>query len=374
MEEKQNMAIPQELIYKSLEEKNKEISSKRSIVSYIGIVLINICLLVVFWILISNKYGVASSREVFESFEVWYLVLICLAVVGVILLQALTDYISLFKRDKKHRFCGVLFANCERIMYGNLTVYSKGGDGKFVERLGKSRVSPRSSVSLLYLKKFFELVSLIIYSIVTLVVGTILFLQDTNIIVLCIGLVSFVVNCGILCFVLYSAGHIEKSVELIAKLSKILFKLKLIRDIDKFFREATNAIYVYGSVIKPLSKVSWLGGILANIGVRFLRHLVLFVIFQMFNFGGSGVLVEVVFASTIFDLIVIVLPLQRGTLVFEILFATLFFHIFFDGYLPWVMIAFRLFDYFVYILIPLIVKIFDFRGRKGVAKECGEVE
>lgn len=371
MEEKQNTAIPQELIYNSLEEKNKEISSKRSLVSYISIVLINICLLVVFWILISNKYGVASSREVFESLEIWYLALICLIIIGVVLLQTLIDYISLYKRTKRHRFGGLFFANCERIMYGNLTIYSKCRDGKFVERLGKSRVSTRSSVSLVYLKKFFELVSLVIYSVIALVGGTILFLQDTNIIVLCIGLVAFVINCGILCFILYSAGHIEKSVEFVAKLSKLLFKLKLIKDIDKFFRETTNAIYVYSSVIKSLSKISWLG-IVSNICVKFLRHFVLFVIFQMFNFGGGMVLAEIVFASTILDLIVSVLPLQRGTMVFEILFATLFFHIFFDGYLPWAMITFRFFDYFVYIFIPLIVKIFDFRGRKSIARECGD--
>lgn len=362
MKESDNKNLPQEFLFADMKDKNSEITSKRSTFFYVGIVLINVCMLLLFYGLVSNKYGVVSTSEIFESLDWRYLMFLGLSIVFVIFLQVMRDYVALFKMTKRRRFRGILFANQKYNLYGAVTTWG-GEKSPYVVRLNKANIDKRSSVDMLYSKKFSELVSRVVYSVIVFVLGVIFCMNNANILMVILGVVAFLINGTILCILLYSFRNMDGCIGLIARVSKFLFRLKLVKDYEVFYKKMVSGMCEYRVVMKNLSPLSILS-VLANMFTMFIRHFGLFVIFQMLNFGGWQYFVEILFYSTILDLIIGVLPLQKGTLVFELLFSVLFINVFFDGYLQIAMILYRIYDYFAYILISLLILLFDKKKTK----------
>lgn len=367
MKDSEKKNIPQEIIYADIQKNNSEKSSKTHVIFHVGIVLLNICMLALFWVLISNKYGVVKNRDVWDSVNWKYVTLLLVIPIGVIFLQVTRDYISLFKRNKRRRFVGILFASLKEILYNS---YSKLGDAQYVLELNSYNIDKRSSVDLNYHKRISRLIARIIYATLVFVLGVIFCIENMNFLMVILGVLAFVVSGSYLCFLLYSLSHMDKCVELIARLSKLLYKLRIVKDYEGFFKRTSSVLYEYCFAIKQLSKMSILS-VIVDMLILFLRHFGLLVIFQMLNFGGWNYYIWILFSCTILDLIVDLLPMPKGTLIFELLFATLFVNIFFSGYLPWSMVMFRVLDYFSYIIISLVILAFQ-RKRKKVTSDVGE--
>lgn len=367
MKDSEKKNIPQEIIYADMQKNNNEKSSKTHVIFHIGIVLLNICMLALFWVLISNKYGVVKNRDVWDSVNWKYVTLLLVIPIGVIFLQVTRDYISLFKRNKRRRFAGILFASLKEILYNS---YSKLGGVKYVLELNSYNIDKRSSVDLNYRKRISRLIARIIYATLIFVLGTIFCIENTNVLMVILGVLAFVLSGSYLCFLLYSLSHMDKCVEVIARLSKLLYKLRIIKDYEGFFKRTSSVLYESCFAIKQLSKMSILS-VIVDMLILFLRHFGLFVIFQMLNFGGWDYFIWILFSCTILDLIIDLLPMPKGTLLFELLFATLFVNVFFSGYLPWAMVMFRVLDYFSYIIISLVILLFQ-RKRGGVSSGVGE--
>lgn len=368
MRESDNKNIPQEYLFADMQLKNNDIKAKRSVFLYIGIVLLNICMLAVCWVVLGNKYGVASFDSIFDVLDWKYLLFLCLLFLLIWLLQVMRDYISIFKRVKRKRFWGVVFANQKYNFYSNIA--SLGGCKiPYTVRLNNSNIDRRTAVDTLYGKKFSQLLAKIVYSSVCFVLGVIFCMKSANIWMVILGVVAFLINGAFLCFLIYSVQNMEKSIVLVAKFSKLLYKLKLIKDYESFYKKTTNVLCEYSLVIKGMTKFSVIS-ILSDMLIIFLRHFGLFVIFQMLNFGGCQYFVEILFSCTILDLIVSILPLPKGTLLYELLFSVLFINVFFEGYLGIGVILYRAFDYFLYILIPGIILLFD---KKKVLKETENI-
>lgn len=357
-----NINTPQEIIFADMQIKNKEKTSKKHVIFHISIVLLNICMLALFWVLVSNKFGLVKAKDIVDTLDWRYIAFLCLIPICIIFLQATNDCVLLYGKTKRRRFAGVLFANQIRNLSES---YSKCGDCEFVMKINSYNIDKRASVDLNYSKKISTIISKMIYSAIILILGVIVCMENMNIWMVVIGVIAFVFQGGFLCFVLYSLSHMDKCIETIAKLSKFLFKLKIVKDYEYFFKKTSSRLYEYNFVVKQLSKISVIS-ILSDMIIMFLRHFGLFVIFQMLNFGGWDYFIWIIFSCTLFDLVFDVLPMPKGTFVFEIFFSILFVNIFFSGYLPWAMLMYRVLDYFVYIILSLIFLIFDKRGNNKI--------
>ncbi|MGN0961177.1 MAG: hypothetical protein ACI4PF_03130 [Christensenellales bacterium] len=355
--------MPQEKLFSHFEKKSNDITSKRSGFFYLSIILLNICFLILSWIIISNKDGVVGFQEIIDIFDWKYLLFIFIIILLIVFLQSFPDFISLYNKTKKRKFGLMLIANCKMNFYNSVTMFSCGGYNVFGTTLYSGGATKQSAVDSICLKKFFNRVSQIIYSFIFLVAGTIFYFSKIDIWLLVLGIGCFLINCIILIFILSFDINTEKSLNFIAKLCKLLYNLRLIKDYEGLYKRISNELFVYSNNLKTVKKISILY-IVFYFLIQFLRHFILFIIIQSLNIGSYEILFEIIFKCTILDLIIGIFPLQKGTAIFELLFALLFINVFFSGYLLWGLVLYRFFDYFIYTLIFLIALIFDNSKRQ----------
>ena len=124
------------------------------------------------------------------------------------------------------------------------------------------------------------------------------------------------------------------------------------------------------SDVKELRENKWLifTEIIANVFRYFLESIVIYFVVVTLNFASASVLGELLLATLILDLILQIWPLKYGTFIYEILFVILFINLFFDGFVFWGLLVYRIFDYFLFALVYLLWGICSTIKRKIVCK------
>ena len=82
------------------------------------------------------------------------------------------------------------------------------------------------------------------------------------------------------------------------------------------------------------------------------------------NIATYEMLGEIIFKTLILELLLQIWPLKWGTLIYEIIFVILFSNVFFEGFIFWALLIYRILDYFVYIVQWLVFLIIDLIYRK----------
>lgn len=368
MEENKKKVQPHEELFDNSLNKVQEISNKKSAFYYVGIIFLNIFFLALFWILIRQKENVAEYSEVIPTINWRYLWFSLAIIVLILLLQIFPDYIAIFSKTKKRKFGVVTLANNRLNFFNLVTSFSSGGYYTHANCLHSGGVSKQASIDVTYMKKLLSRISQLVYTFLFVCIGTILYIKNINIWIFVAGILAFLINCIVVIFILFFGNRKEQSLSFIAKLCKLLYKLKLIKNVDLTYKVMANRLFVYSLNIKKHKKLNILY-VVCNFISQFLRHFILFVIVQALNFGSGEIFLEILFKCAILDMIISSFPFPKGTAIFEILFLCLFSSVFFSGYLLWGMIIYRLFDYFIYIIIYLITlaieKIFKINNLKA---------
>lgn len=342
---------PQNMLFNGIESSVKEIKSKKNILYYIGIFLLNFCSLALCWFFVNRSNAVVHYSDIISSINWKYLIFIFIIVCLILITKVFNTFFILYKMIKKRRFGLIYFANTNKEFFNMVTIYN-GGNNIFASMLNKGGIDVQVSVDVLYAKKLFARFALIIYSLILIIVGAIMYITTIKPWILILGIICLIVECIPIILIMIFDINRELVLSMLARLSKTLYKLKLIKDYEKFYKKTSSELFVYSGVLKHVSRWSILY-IILNIITQFLRHFILFVIIQSLNFSSGELLLEIMFKCVILDLIINISPLQRGTLIYEILFFTLFANTFFSGYLMWGMVAYRFFDYFIY-AIPFL--------------------
>lgn len=351
-----------------IDDKFNKITTGSSKLFYASLVALNILSLVLSMIYINNKQKLENANIVLENITWNTVVLLFVIFLCITLLEILPVYLKNYSRTKSKKF-GIVF-NSVAIgqFYEYSTVYGNGSRIMSTKYQTLKGVKYNQAIIINYSNKFFNNLSFVIYSFIFLFLSLFLWSNSVNIWLYILALLSFVIYLIyvilVLCFDIYK----KSSINFISKVIRFLYKMKIIKDIEKTYGEFLDKMLIY---TKGLKQNKWLTftEIFFNIFVFFLKGVILYYALISMNIGDVSMLGELLFKCVIIELIFKIWPLQRGTLIFEFLFIVMFQNLFFEGYLYWGLIVFRFFDYFIYIIKYLLIIMFDkLISKKTIAK------
>lgn len=364
-----------ENFYSRIKNRVTDMKNKKSVLFYFSIILLNLSIIVVMWGIETYRNGNEPFLNLSNSINWKYLLLICSIFLLVYLLKVFPDYLRLYSKNRQRKFFVLINGNIKNDFYNGVTIYSGGGYPIFAEYLSNKNVENRLAVDVVYGKKFFNKISTIIYSFIVLVLGCCFVFDLSYIWCFLASLIAFSLNCIIVVFVLYFDKCKERYFKLIGSICKFLYKIRIIKDYDKLYTRIVDRLIIYNQSLKA-NKIVILLQISFGILIKILRHTILFVILVMLNYGSIEAYMTILFGLTIMDLVFEIFPLGHGTGIFELLFLLIFRSVFFRGYVLWAMLFYRFIDYFIYVILFLITKIFDcikFRDKGLVDTENSNI-
>lgn len=333
---------------------------------YLAIILINIVTLVLAWVFESNSYGVASG--VFDGFDNRYLYLLLVSLLVVGLLKVIPDYIFLYKKTKRRQFSSVLMGNIMCGYYKTISIHNDSVDSLYVESLKATKVSDTTAQEMVNLRAVANRIASVIYYIVVFVLGTIFAFGSTNVWLYILSLLGLVFNICITLIILYFDRFKAKYLIVIAKLCKLLYKLKLVKNYEKLYNLLVVKLMQFGTVFKN-NRLYMFAQICCGILVKFATQIMLFFVLSAFNVATWQSLVEILLASSILDIIVGIVPTPKGTLIYELLFLIIFRTIFISGYVLYGMVIYRIISYFLIQLVYGVGYLFGIRKKLKFIQE-----
>lgn len=346
------------LIYDKTIEKAHQFEGARNIFYYFMLVLLNLCIMGVITVIVYSVYKVEKLSVVFSGVDWRYLYLMISIVAVILLLRVFSDYMMLYSRSKQRRFGRLVNANIKHEFYSLVTMYSLGRISIFANELTRSGVGKRLAVDIAYAKKFLSKIAWSVYFIIALLIGSIFVFEEKFIVLFMASLIALFVSCIILIFIIVFGKNKESAVAFVGKLGKILYKFRIVKDYEKFYKNAIEKIIVCRVALKS-NKFVVAVQIVSSFIICFLRHFLIFGILKVLNIAEGFDLIAVIYNASMMDLIVSLFPLRRGALYYNLLFVTLFAQIFSIDLIVPAMIMVAIFDYLIYVLLFVVVKIVD---------------
>ena len=230
------------------------------------------------------------------------------------------------------------------------------------ESLKATKVSNTTAQEMVNLRAVANRIASVIYYIVVFVLGTIFAFGSTNVWLYILALVGLVFNICITLIILYFDRFKAKYLIVIAKLCKLLYKLKLVKDYEKLYNLLVVKLMQFGTVFKN-NRLYMFVQICCGILVKFTTQIMLFFVLSAFNVATWQGLVEILLACSILDIIVGIVPTPKGTLIYELLFLIIFRIIFISGYVLYGMVIYRIISYFLIQLVYGVGYLFGIRKK-----------
>lgn len=352
IEVKQKASTCEERIFQGQQEKFKGMKNSSSKFFYTTIWIFNIFILVMTFLFMNGKEKISKFLPVFENMGFENLLLIIFIFLGIMILKSLPDYLKVFAKTKKRKFFICYSSNVFKEYYNCVTV-GKKGDYAYTNEFSLGKVKNTHSVDISVSKNFIDKISFLCFSIVFMVIGAFSWVKYISIGLYLLALMCVVVNIAFVTFVIYFGKNKEEGVALVASFCKFLYNKKIIKDYEKLFQNIVDKLIVYNKSFKYNKIIIWTE-IFANLLIYFMKGLVIYLLCYSINLVGSGALFQILFVFTVMQLLLNLWPFQNGTLIYELLFILLFKLYFFEGYLFWALLIYRVFDYFMYVVQYLI--------------------
>ncbi len=329
---------------------------------YFSIILISVLSLALSWVIESNTYGVVNNIIYGFNFDYLYLIFVLLFLI--LLFNSVSDYICLYSMNKQRKFWGFVGANIVFNYYG-LVTSNTNKKAVFSEYLVVNNVNEDVSREITNGKDVSLKIAMLLYSLIVLVVGTIFAIRNTNITLYVIAIISFICLLVVVLSILYFDKYKDRYLIKVSNLCKFLYRLKIIKNVESIYNRIISWFIECNSALRA-NKGRLILKIVSDIFVMFFRHMLLFVILKAFNNADWSVLIEVLFKCTIVDLTLNIYPLPKGLFIYELIFLVLFRNVFFDGYVLYGLLMYRILDYFIYAIIYMVGYIV--RLRKCIKK------
>lgn len=348
----------EENIFNSFQNKSLEIRSKKSRFYYFCILIVNICTLIIAGLWLKNTSSVESFSIVWQEVGFKFVLLLLFILLIILMLQTLPKYLKLYNNTGSRRF-GVLFrANINKQYFNQITIKSSGGIYTSTLYLSDKKIKNGNAVNLTLSSNFIVKLSWVIYSFVFLVLAVFMWANDINIWLYLIAILPFIVNFIYVMILLLFIKNKKAVLNFVSNVIKFLYNRNIIKDYEKCYNNISDKLIATEKSLKQ-PKILIITEIFANFLTLFLKGVMLYFILTSLNMGSDNVLGNVLFGVVVLELLISIFPLPKGTLVYEILFILIFSRLFYSGYLFWGMVLYRLFDYFIYAIMYLIVYIID---------------
>lgn len=369
MEKTENQTKTQnaeERLWNNYSEKLGAMQTSNSRLFYGTIVVLNIFIVVMSLLYLNSKEKVEGFKVIFENMGVQNILLIVLMFFGVMVLKTIPDYLKVFSKTKKRKFLTCYTSNVKREFYDCVTVYKKGCVSQ-TDVLNRGKIKNSHAVDVAVSKSIINKVSFTIYGTIFMIIGAFAWVKYIPLYLYLIALVGLIFNFAIICFTLYFGKNKEEAMTMIASVCKFLYNKKIIKDYEKVFYKIVDTLIVYNKAFK-YNKIIVCTEIFSNFLIYFLKGLAIYLLCYSINLIEGGILFNILFVWVVMQTIISMWPFQKGTLIFEVLFILLFKVYYFEGYVFWAMVFYRVFDYFMYIVQFLIVKIVLMIAKKETKK------
>ncbi|MBE5757706.1 MAG: hypothetical protein E7345_02085 [Clostridiales bacterium] len=335
---------------------NENVIGKSSIY-YLLIIVMSLCSLVVTWILLNNTMKIASLENFFElyGFRQWLMVFVVFVVV--ILLKSLMSYLKIYVKSKRKNFYAVYSSVSISEYLSRLSLYGRVGDvslwGKLVERKTKENLA----CDVVYSKKFYSKVAFVLVGLTCLIWS--LFMMDViNIWLYMLVLLIVLWQFAMILLVIITRKNKALGISIVGKTTKFLFNIKIIKDYEKTFNNLSDKLLIYTNSINN-GKIISISETVANMIIWLFRVLIIYLSMNSLLLSDASVMGEILIKCFMLEAILSCLPLPGGIIAYELLFITLFKNIVVNGYLFYVMVIYRVFELFMYLINYLIVVLVD---------------
>ena len=335
-----------------------KIKSFNSRLFYVSVAILNILALVIAMIYLDNRDDIEKFDIVLENLT-WNTILILVGIfVCIMLLKTLPNFMKLYARTKSRKF-GLMYRSivCGEF-YSIMTTYSSGENVMMSKYLENHKIDSKHSIDVAYSKTIFNRIATFIYSTVLVILGLIFWNDEVSVWILIPAIIALLINFSIVMLVWAFINHKKATLHFISNICKFLFNKRIIKDYEKFYDKIVDKLLIYNKAFKH-NRILIFTEIMSYILIQFLKGVLLYFSLVTLNIGGVEILGDILYRFVLVDLILSIWPLQKGTIIFEIIFISLYYYIFFSGYLYWGLMIVRFFDYFVYMIQYLFVIIYD---------------
>lgn len=337
----------------------KKIKNSSSSWYYASLILLNMISLVICFLYLDYYYSeVQKISVVFDNFDYKCIGIIIICFLIIIFLETLPIFLRIYAKTKNNNFATSLGGVIAGEFYGRVTLFRKGKLPLMTNTICKNGLKNDVVIDSVYGHKIFDNISFALYSFVVIMIGLLFISCDVNIWLLMIAILILLFNIVRVIFVFMFNSNKKKTLSLLAKIIASAYSIHLIKNYEKVYNRIVDKLMINVKDFKS-NKALIFVDIFSNLLRYFLKFGAMYFILISLNFADAGVLGELIFKCTILQLILDAWPIQNGTFIFEIIFTILFANTFFEGYVWWGMILYRLFDYFLYVLSFAIFKIFD---------------
>jgi len=354
----------EERISSIINEKYNKIKNFNSRIYYLCIMFLNIIMLILTMIYLNNREDIEDFSIVWENVTVKAILLLFLIFIGIMLLKSLPNFLKLYSKTKSRKFGLVYKSVAVAEYYSIVTSYSSGENAMMSRYLIDNKVNEKYSIDIAYSRSIFNKIAMLIYSTVIMILGTMFWMKNVNAFLYALSFVTIIINLTIVSVVISFNVNKKSTINFISWLSRLLYKLNIVKDYEKFYINIIDKLIIYNKAFKQ-NKILIFTEIISYILVYFLKGVLLYYSLISLNIGGVEILGGIIFRFVILDLILNLWPLQKGSLIFEAIFIILFELVFFSGYLYWGLVILRIFEYFIYLLQYAIVVSID-----GIKNKC----
>lgn len=342
-----------------IEDDVKKIKNSSSSWYYASLVLLNVISLVICFLYLDYYFSeVQKISVVFDNFDYKCIGIILICFLIIIFLETLPIFLRIYAKSKNKNFALSLGGVIAGEFYGRVTLFKKGKLPLMTNAICKNGLKNDAVIDSVYGHKNFDNISLTLYSFIVIMVGIIFVSCDVNICLLMIAILILFINIIKVILVFMFHSYKKKTLAILAKLIGFAYNIHLIKNYEKVYNRIVDKLMIEVKDFKT-NKALIFVDIFSNLLRYFLKFGAMYFILISLNFADAGVLGELIFKCAILQLILDAWPIQNGTFIFEVVFTILFANTFFEGYVWWGMILYRLFDYFLYVLSFIVYKIFD---------------
>lgn len=287
---------------------------------------------------------------------------VCFLLFGAVVLTETLSVSYLLKVSTRKWRLGLSFKTNEiGRYYDNVTPMATGGQPFQITYLKNRGIPLHTALSVPLAKYIFSQIAWIIVSLICLIVSSVDKSYGTFVSVM--SIIGFVLSSLVLGVTLFLCVCKTVGKKLVVKVLKLLYKMKIIKNYDKQYEKITKYISDFQDVMKQYasSPKDFIIEIVLHLVKLFVHYSIPFFIVKTFHSGLEGqMFVKLFVMCVLVDLSSSFFPMPGGTGLNEISFSAAFASIIsIEGVLVWVLLLWRFFSYYVYLVQGICILSYD---------------
>lgn len=245
--------------------------------------------------------------------------------------------------------------------YDNITPMATGGQPFQIAYLKSHGEPMHTSLSIPLGKYVFQQIAWLILSTFCMIYS--FTVMNMNAFVMTTSIIGFVLGSVVLCATIFLCVCKTVGKKLVVKSLKLLYKMKIVKNYDKQYEKITKYISDFQDVMQQYAKnpKDFVVLTLTSLIRMIIYYSIPFFIISFFNGGIEGDMFMNIFVMcNLVDMASSFFPLPGGTGMNELSFQSAFATIVGQGdILVWVLLGWRFFSYYVYLLMGIIILSYD---------------